>query len=388
MTAVMERKTRLLTTFALAVLACACRSATGAAPAGGGPALEVAGDWRALVALDLGETGIWTVAALDVFPQFGGQEVVALDDLGRCHVLVQYATKWTDLQACCDGTWLGGIALADLDPRLDGAELYVGGKTGNVYQVVPQREGVPDARLIANLGGQEVHTLAAAQGELVAFTSPGSVWRLSAREGAARFAARESTPNRGRIRDVARLSDGRLATVSRAGELVVGDAGTVETGGELVLRVESGLGRVAVGANDVLYAASDDGVVWRCERTGSRWSSERIYAGPAGLRGIVVGHFSEPAPSEELALFGYSARVELLSRDSAGAWSTRTIFTDRDKGHWLGRGELDQRNGTDELIGSGYGGRVFVLARPPGYGLTGAALAGHGDSKRDAAVSE
>lgn len=350
-------------------LAAACRSTTSARPAEGAPALDVSADWRALVALDLGATGIWTVEALDLFPQFGGREVVALDDLGRCHVLVQYATKWTDLVACGDGTWLGGTAHADLDPHLPGAELYVGAKSGNVYQVVAQREGVTDARLVANLAGQEVHALCASQGDLLAFTSPGSLWRVAPSPGSARFDARELVPTRGRVRDVVVLPDGRIAAVSRAGELAVGDAGSIFDAGSVVLRVESGLGRVAAGGDGVLYAASDDGVVWRCEPRGGAWSSERIYAGPPGLRGLAVGRFSEPAPREELAVFGYGARVELLARAEDGSWSARTIFTDRDKGHWLRAAELDQRNATDELVGSGYGGRVFVLARPPGYGL-------------------
>lgn len=30
-------------------------------------------------------------------------------------------------------------------------------------------------------------------------------------------------------------------------------------------------------------------------------------------------------------------------------------------------GELDGRNGTDELVVTGYGGRIVLLARPPGY---------------------
>jgi hypothetical protein len=150
----------------------------------------------------------------------------------------------------------------------------------------------------------------------------------------------------------------------------------LEQPGEVALRVEGGLGRVAASAGGVLYAVSDDGVVWRCERVNAQWRTERIFAGPQGLRGIVTGRFSAPASSEELALFGYSGDVVLLSRLESGAWSAETIFTDRDKGHWLGVGELDQRNATDELVGSGYGGRVFVLAREPGYGLDSAARTG------------
>jgi hypothetical protein len=330
-------------------------------------ALAVAEDWRALVALDLGATGIWTAEALDLFPQFGGQEVVALDDLGRCHVLVQYATKWTDLGAISDGTWLGGVALAELDSRIEGAELYVGAKTGNVYQLAATREGVLDARLVANVGGQEVHAMTVVGGELVVFTSPGSQWRLAPDLSAARFTARETSTTGGRVRDIARLADGRFATVSRAGELTVYDAQLEH--GVVALRVESGLGRVAVGASDVLYTVSDDGVVWRSYEQSGAWHSARIHVGAPGPRGIVAGSFTLPAPREEVALFGYSADVELLTRADDGSWSARTIFTDRDRGHWLRRAELDQRNGTDELIGSGYGGRVFVLARPPGYGL-------------------
>jgi hypothetical protein len=335
--------------------------------------LVVAGDWRALTALDLGATGIWTVEPIDLLPQCGGPEVIALDDAGRCHVLVQYATRWTDLQACNDGSWLGGIAFGDLDPRVPGVELYVGAESGHVYQVQPNPEGTVDQRLIASLDGEEVHALIAIEGELLAFTTPGTLWRMRPSASTARFDARRSETTTGRVRDVERLADGRIALVSRAGELVVRTPGE-KAPSEVVLRAASGLGRVAAGARGVLYATTDDGVVWRCEPGTGGWKNEIVYAGPPGLRGIAVGHFSEPAPSEELALFGYSARVELLSRGADGSWSVRTIFTDREKGHWLAAGELDGRNSTDELVGSGYGGRVFVLARPAGYGLNGAAL--------------
>ncbi|MCC7015486.1 MAG: hypothetical protein IT454_23200 [Planctomycetes bacterium] len=346
-----------------------------AAPANTAPSpeLDVADDWTALTALDVGTTGVWTVEVIDLLPQCGGPEAIALDDLGRCHVLIQYATRWTDFVACNDGTWLGGIAHGDLDPRVTGVELYVGAKSGHVYQVVPTPEGTMDQRLIADLRGQEVHTLLAVGDELLAFTTPGSLWRLKASASNVRFDARESEATLGRVRDAELLPDGRMALATRAGELLL--RGPEEGArAEVVLRVASGLGRVARGANGVLYATTDDGVVWRCEPTSAGWQNERIYVGPPGLRGIAVGHFSEPAPREELAVFGYSARVELLARADDGAWSARTVFSDRDKGHWLAAGEFDERNSTDELLGSGYGGRVFVLARPAGYGRSGAAV--------------
>jgi hypothetical protein len=49
-------------------------------------------------------------------------------------------------------------------------------------------------------------------------------------------------------------------------------------------------------------------------------------------------------------------------------WSVDTLFVDSTEGHWISTGELDGRNGTDELVCSGFGGRVVMLFRPPGYG--------------------
>ncbi len=357
---------------ALTVLlaASSCRSTTSTPT---DSALAAAPGWRAAIALDLGSTGIWTTKVLDVFERYGGQEVVALDDTGRCHVLVQYASKWTDHTAAHDTTWFGGLAHGDVDQRKPGRELYVGAASGRVWQITPQPEGVLDANVIAELAGAEVHTLVALEGELIAFTSPGSMWRLRARTEDTRFEAREVALTRGRVRDALRLADGSLALVSRDGSLEVRAPEALEHQGEIALRVEGGLGRIAANSAGVLYAASDDGVIWRCERGPSGWSNERIFVGPQGLRGIVCGRFTLPAPREELALFGYSGEVVLLARAAEGSWRASTIFTDRDKGHWLGVGELDQRNATDELVGSGYGGRVFVLAREPGYGLDSAA---------------
>ena len=87
-----------------------------------------------------------------------------------------------------------------------------------------------------------------------------------------------------------------------------------------------------------------------------------------GRRGIVAGRFHADPQTESIAVFGYSKKVQLLTRER-GSWRVETIFEDVDKGHWLAVGELDGRNATDEIILSGYGARVVLLARPPGYGL-------------------
>ena len=348
-----------------------------------------AGDWRATLVLDNGSTGVWTVESFPVFEPFGSPEVVGLDDLGRCHVLVSYSGKWTPLTRCGDGAWLGGLCHGDVDPRIAGAELYTGGQKGNVYQLVAHPHGALDCRLIAYLPGLEVHTLVCGEldprragAEVLVFTSPGALYRLSPTgpDGTFETERLESLP--GRVRDVLLLpaEEGRgpeLATVSRAGALAVLTIDAQGTHWSTVHEDAMGMGRIALrppraGEPTVLYSTLDDGRVLRHERGegGEIWRSELIYAGPQGPRGIAAGRFDADPSVETVAVFGYSHKVDLLARRGS-TWTVETLFEDRDKGHWLAAAELDGRNGTDEIVGSGYGGRIFLLARPPGYGRPG-----------------
>ena len=142
----------------------------------------------------------------------------------------------------------------------------------------------------------------------------------------------------------------------------------------MVHRESCGVGRIDVrppelGPERVLYTVTDDGRALRHERgPDGRWRTETILVGPLGARGVAAGRFDADPTRETVAVFGYSGEVVLATRGSEG-WSARTIFVDRDKGHWLAAAELDGRNGTRELLASGYGGRIVLLARPPGYGL-------------------
>ena len=146
-----------------------------------------------------------------------------------------------------------------------------------------------------------------------------------------------------------------------------------------------GMGRVALRPRRsdqeplVLYTTLDDGRVLRHERAPGpggaaegRWTTETVYLGPQGPRGVVAGRFDADPAVETIAVFGYGADVELLRRrPRTASWEREKVFHDRDKGHWLAVGELDGRNGTDEILASGYGGRIVLLARPPGYGKAG-----------------
>ncbi len=125
-------------------------------------------------------------------------------------------------------------------------------------------------------------------------------------------------------------------------------------------------------APQVLYVARDDGVILRLEeQTDGSWAREIIYAGPIGRRGVVAGRFYEDPEWESVAVYGYSKKVQILSRSKDGPWRVETVFTDSDRGHWLSRVEMDGRNATDELVGCGFSNRVFILGRRPGYGLPG-----------------
>jgi hypothetical protein len=404
---------------ATTLLLCAC-SAIGSAPTalpGEDPASD-AGDptqgevplpsadgWNAFL-VHAADVGVWTVAVLPVFGLYGSPEIVGLDDLGRCTVLISYSGKWTPLQTVQEGEWFGPVVHADVDPAYAGRELYVGGKRGNVYQIRPHATGGFDARIVAHIAGEEVHTLAAADlsfddpgDELLAFTHTGAVYALRPGDPREEFAREHVAQLPGRARDALVIPAPHggapsLAVANRAGEVALLKLGADGLKRRVILSESMGFGRIArrrMPADDrpvvgdlsppdaippeVLYVTRDDGLVLRLEETtpGGSWQREVVYAGPQGPRGLVSGRFDTDPGRETLAVFGYDKKVQILSRADDGSWNVETVFTDIDKGHWLAVGELDGRNGTDEIVSSGYSGRIVMLARPPGYGLVGVA---------------
>lgn len=354
-----------------------------AVPLGVGPG------WDAFLVIDNGETGVWTVGAYPVFPQYGTPEIVGLDDQGRCLIMVGYSGKWTPMVLGHDGKWLGGLAFGDIDPRVSGSELYAGGQKGNLFQLTSYPQGAADLRLIAHLPGREIHTILAGEldpsngcRELLVFTRPGGLYRVTPTGKDGTFETVHIQDLSGRVRDAVILPGSKggapgIVTVSRTGRLELLEMTAGGPRWSLIYEDAMGMGRVtlrppAVGRLTTLYTSHDDGRIMRFERTAAGdWSVEMIYNGPQGPRGIAAGRFCADPDVESVAVFGYSSEVILLSRKGGGPWKDEVIFEDRDKGHWLSAAELDGRNATLEIIGSGYGSRIFMLSRPPGYGLGG-----------------
>ncbi len=349
--------------------------------------LPALGGWNGTLVID-NDVGIWMTLAADILPGHGCPQIVGLDDKGRCIVLFSYSGKWTPVTTVNDGKWLGGFVHGDLDPRLDGPEIYTGSQNGNIWQVTTHPPLFCSSRLIAQIPGREIHTLVGGdldpgnEGcELLAFTNPGGLYLLTPKSSGEGWVTQQLSELTGRIRDAVLLpAEGgkprEIATVGRHGRFETltlnGGVPTWRTAHEAPM----GMGRIALrpgAAVDslIVYTVADDGRVWRHQRDAKRiWSTELIYVGEQGLRGCAAGRFDADPTVETVALFGYSKQVELLSK-RGGSWQVETLFVDRDKGHWITRGEFDGRNGTDELVATGYSGRVVLLARPPGYGLPG-----------------
>jgi hypothetical protein len=273
----------------------------------------------------------------------------------------------------------------DVDARVAGTEVYAGSQRGNIYQLRRAGSANVDGRVVAHVEGREIHTLMAGdydprtQGaEVIVFTRPGGLYRMSPDGEHGGFTLTKLMDLPGRVRDAVSLpglgpGPDRIATVSRTGRLELLQITMDGPRWETIYEAPMGMGRIAVkpeyAANrPVLYSTHDDGQIMRHERDPSgAWQTQAIYLGPQGPRGIAAGTFGEDPSAETVAIFGYSGRVELLTR-GADRWQAETLFEDRDKGHWLCAAELDGRNATRELLLSGYSGRVVLLSRPPGFG--------------------
>lgn len=395
-------RTPFLLCVILAVAACAVppRSATAGPATAVGPAAHAragvtdpakreivlpgaAPGWRATLVKENSPTGIWTVKPMQAFPQYATPELVGCDDRGTLWIMVSYSGKWTPVPVLHDGSWLGGLDHAEVDARAPGAEIYVGSQLGSVYQVRTYPNGQADGRMIARIPGHEIHTIVAGEvdsahagPEVMIFTRPGGLWRLTPDAPDGEFTLTKVCDLQSRVRDAVVLptapgTSPPIAIAARDGGVRVLRLDAQGPQWEDVHRVAQGRGRLALAqgsqlGREVLYSTSDDGLVFRHQRgADGHWTTATIHRGAPGPRGIAAGRFVADPGVESVAVFGYGADCELLTRTAGGAWTAETLFTDRDSGHWLCAVEVDGRNDTEEIALCGYGARIVLLAREP-----------------------
>lgn len=383
---------RPFSVFGSLVVALAAQTTTPSSP------LSAGDGWRA-EQIHQADSGVWYLHVDKVVADYGQNEVIAADDKGRFLLLTVYSGQWTANSVVADGQWLAPTRAADVDPRVPGRELYAGGRSGTLHRVTLRPQ--PFARFtlesveIGHAAGEEFHSVVAADllpggnDELIAFAITGAVYQLVADGSGDTFTMRKVGHVPGRVRDcVVVPGDGSAPAtmygVSRSGDLVRvrlqanGKEPHAALQCDLLLHEDSGLGRIALakGRPGVFYVTRDDGVVVRVELAADgSVRRDAILACGLGLRGIASGRFFAD-DRECVAAYGYDRTVHLVHRrGGGGGWQVDTIFQSAQKGHWLAVGELDGRNGTDELVASGFDGQIVLLSRPAGYGVPGMAIA-------------
>jgi len=352
--------------------------------------LSASDGWRA-DRIHHGDAGVWYLHVDDVVADYGQHDLIAADDKGRFLLLTVYSGQWTAQSVVPDGLWLAPTRSADVDPRVPGRELYAGGRAGSLHRVTLRSQPFAKFTLesveIGHRPGEEFHAVVAgdfaptAGDELLAFAITGAVFQLVPSGDGAAFTMPQVATVPGRVRDVVEVpgSAGEPATllgVSRAGHLLRMQLHPGDLRWTSVLQEDSGLGRIAAakGRPGVFYATRDDGAVVRVRLAGDGLAERSVvYAGGQGLRGVASGRFFAD-DREAFAVYGYDKAIHVVHRRGDEPWQAETVLTTTQKGHWLTVGELDGRNGTDELVASGFDGDVILVSRPPGYALPGAAV--------------
>ncbi|MCA8973188.1 MAG: hypothetical protein KDC98_00630 [Planctomycetes bacterium] len=349
-------------------------------------------DWRSQT-IYRGDSGVWYARVAQVVDDYAPAEIIAADDRGRFLVLTVYSGNWTAHSCIADGQWLAPSRPADVDPRAPGRELYAAGQAGSIHQVLlrpqPFARFTLESREIGHVPGEEFHAVLAADllpdegDELLAFAISGPVYRVR-HVGDGGYAVDHVADVEGRVRDaLATKLPGSdhvtLLGVSRRGDLL---AMRLEANGLLwnvVLHEDQGLGRIAASPQPgVYYVTRDDGVLLRVAfAADGSVVREPILVTDQGLRGVAAGRFFADG-REAVAVYGYNKKVQLVSRPEGGEWTVEDIYIGTQQGHWLTIGELDGRNGTDELVATGFDGEIVLLSRPMGYGLQGVAVSKDG----------
>ncbi len=354
--------------------------------------VPAAAGWQAHT-IHQSDGGIWYAHVDKVIDYFGPNEILAADDKGRFLLLSVYSGQWTAHACTPDGLWLAPSHSADVDPRVPGREMYAAGRAGSIHRITVRPQPFAKFSLetveIGHVGGEEFHTVLAAEllpeqpgAELLVFAISGAVYRLVAEGPDHAFTLTKVADVAGRVRDaviVPAAAAGQapwILGVSRAGDLLRMRLTAAGLEHRVLLHEDCGLGRMALSPTvpGVCYVTRDDGLLLRVEISAEgNVARQPMLATGQGLRGVAAGRFHADG-REAVACYGYGKVVQLVTRNDDGTFAVEDLYTGAQQGHWLVTGELDGRNGTDELVATGFDGAMVLLSRKPGYGLPGVAV--------------
>lgn len=251
----------------------------------------------------------------ELLPEHPGEELVVVGMAqgkegdggpGAAFLVYREEKEWKSRRLMLDSALLHACCITDVDPQVEGNELYVAGFGNQVWRLDPRGE---DPTRISRLPGAAKSIRRHGKGLAVA-CNEGTVVRLQALDI-------------GWIR--------RDLFTSPAGQARLGVHG------------------------DELVSAGDDGKLLHF--AGS--AATPVHAEPQKLRGAGIGELDPREAGLELAVAGYEGRLSVLYRGAAG-WVAQEIHRDDDALHHLEVGEVDAESPGLEIVTCGHSGRLLL----------------------------
>jgi len=144
-----------------------------------------------------------------------------------------------------------------------------------------------------------------------------------------------------------------------------------------------GLSRLTIGDADndgeleILVGGDSNNVGFVERKPSGEWVGKVIFTDVDKIRGVAVGDLDPNHPGNEVASYGYSARLNMLTPDKnkPGEWKARLLFKDVARGHDLAVGEFDSQHDGVELLMSGFSKNMTMVAQydditQPDFGIS------------------
>lgn len=330
-------------------------------------------NWQAVTIWDAG-VKLERVIIGDIISDRKGDEVLVLSGEGHVAVISKTPIGWDSKIIFKHSGELVGAAIADLDEKHKGNEVFVGGEGGTIEMIYPN--DLKHSTIFDK--GTSIHGLAAgdvmkatAGDELVAVDNSGQTFVIYKDGQNWNWKEIFNDPNRMRDSIIAELDanhpgDEILAVGSSGHAMMIWE----EDGNwkhKSIWKSAKGLGRITcgkVGANNKdlkVVIAGDSGEVVLLEREKEGWKGKVIFKDDDQLRGIAIGDVYPLSEGNEIATFGYSKNVFVLY-EKDGQWNKILAWTDDDRAHGLACGEFDSSSELEELSAVGYSKKTTKIS--------------------------